>query len=84
MLLSYDDLRKRLSELQQLAFSDTWSDNLLDEIRKTFAVSRDVVAIALQEINLAPGTSITKSVPCGRRKNCLEEGAVVGDLQTTN
>jgi Zn-dependent peptidase ImmA (M78 family)/transcriptional regulator with XRE-family HTH domain len=54
MLLSYDDLQKRLRDIGKYGFSQTWSDNLLDEIRRPFSVSRDVVAIALQEMNLAP------------------------------
>jgi Zn-dependent peptidase ImmA (M78 family) len=54
MLLSYEDLRKRLKEIDRHAFSETWSDNLLDGVRRPFSVSRDVVAIALQEMNLAP------------------------------
>ena len=54
MLLSYDDLQKRLKEIDSYGFSETWSDNLLDNIRLPFSVSRDVVAIALQEMNLAP------------------------------
>ncbi len=82
MLLSYDDLRKRLSELQQLAFSDTWSDNLLDEIRKTFAVSRDVVAIALQEINLAPGDFYNKKRALWEKKKLFGRGG--GGRRPTN
>lgn len=55
MLLSYDDLRKRLSEIGRHEYSETWSDTALDELRRPLYVSRDVVAIALQEMNLAPG-----------------------------
>jgi len=54
MLLSYEELQKKLKEMGRYAFSDTWSDNILDELRRPLSVSRDVVAIALQEMNLAP------------------------------
>jgi Zn-dependent peptidase ImmA (M78 family) len=55
MLLTPDELRHRLEEIGAgTAHRDTWSDRLLDEIRKPFAVSRDVVAIWLEEIGLAP------------------------------
>lgn len=54
MLLSYDDLQKRLREIGKNEYSETWSDTLLDELRRPLFVSRDVVAIALQEMNLAP------------------------------
>jgi len=54
MLLSHEDLQRRLREVGQLQYSDTWPDNLLDELRRPLFVSRDVVAIALQEMNLAP------------------------------
>lgn len=54
MLLSYDELKKRLTELGQDRSRETWSDQILDEVRRPFFVSRDVVAIALQELALAP------------------------------
>lgn len=54
MLLSYDEVKRRLKELGKYHYSETWADQLLDEIREPFFVSRDVVAIALQEMGLAP------------------------------
>lgn len=54
MLLSYDELKQRLTELGLAYPRETWSDQILDKIRKPFFVSRDVVAIALQELELAP------------------------------
>lgn len=54
MLLSYDDLHNRLAQINKHEYRRTWSDNLLDEVRGPLFVSRDVLAIALQEINLAP------------------------------
>ena len=57
MLLLPEELRKRLSDLDEQRYRDEWSDALLDRIRKPFPVSRDVVAILLQELNLAPKDS---------------------------
>ncbi len=54
MLLGHGELRTRLAELELLAFRTLWSDAVLDEIRKPFFVSRDVVSIGLQELALAP------------------------------
>lgn len=53
-LLSPQELRERLKEIGQEKPRGTWPDRLLDEIRKPFVVSRDVVAIMLQEMELAP------------------------------
>ncbi len=38
-----------------MGFRESWPDTLLDDIRKPFVVSRDVVAITLEELRLAPG-----------------------------
>lgn len=54
MLLSYEELRKKLTEIGQDRPRENWSDQILDEIRQPFFVSRDVVAITLQELTLAP------------------------------
>lgn len=54
MLLSHEELLKRLEELNAKSYRDTWPDALLDEIRRPLFVSRDVVAISLQEVDLAP------------------------------
>ena len=54
MLLSYEELADRLEELGWFEFRENWSDKALDEIRKPFFVSRDVVLITLQEMGLAP------------------------------
>jgi Zn-dependent peptidase ImmA (M78 family) len=60
MLLSFEDLQRKLNELHKHEYSENWSDNLLDELRQPFFVSRDVVAIALQEMNLSPGNFYNK------------------------
>lgn len=54
MLLAYDELREKLAEMEAHQYRGSWSDQLLDEIRKPFFVSRDVVAIALEDLELAP------------------------------
>jgi len=54
MLLSHDELMERLRELGEDRYRTTRSDQVLDEIRQPFFVSRDVIAIMLQEMRLAP------------------------------
>jgi len=54
MLLLPEELRERLEHMDELRYRTEWADSLLDRIRKPFPVSRDVVAILLQELNLAP------------------------------
>ena len=54
MLLLPEELRKRLNDLDEHRYRNEWPDALFDRIRKPFPVSRDVVAILLQELNLAP------------------------------
>ncbi len=55
MLISASELKQRLREVGQMGFRESWPDTLLDDIRKPFVVSRDVVAITLEELRLAPG-----------------------------
>jgi Zn-dependent peptidase ImmA (M78 family)/transcriptional regulator with XRE-family HTH domain len=54
MLLQPEELRERLNQLDEQRYRGEWPDALLDRIRKPFPVSRDVMAILLQELNLAP------------------------------
>lgn len=54
MLLPFGELQARLRELGEERYQENWSDRLLDEIRQPFMVSRDVIAVALQEMGLAP------------------------------
>ncbi len=54
LLLPPEQFGQRLQQLGHLQFKQNWSDAELDEIRRPFFVSRDVVAIALQEKGLAP------------------------------
>ncbi len=53
LLLLPDELRARVHEVGEARRED-WPDHLLDRLRKPFMVSRDVVAILLQEMGLAP------------------------------
>ena len=54
MLVTPQELQHRLRELDEARYRANWSDSLLDKLRKPFFASRDVVAILLQEIRLAP------------------------------
>jgi len=54
ILVSLDEFLEQLEKIERLRFQQTWSDADLDLIRKPFFVSRDVVAITLQELQLAP------------------------------
>lgn len=54
MLLGFDELAERLREIGEHNPKSAWSDQLLDRIRAPFFVSRDVVAIALEDLDLAP------------------------------
>ncbi|MGB9880097.1 MAG: helix-turn-helix domain-containing protein [Anaerolineae bacterium] len=54
ILLPREVLRRRLQELGITNPRKTWSDTQLDKIRNPFPVSRDVVAIRLEEMGLAP------------------------------
>ena len=54
MLLSKEELWERLQILRLDRYREHWSDYLLDRIRHPFFVSRDVVAIYLEEMELAP------------------------------
>jgi len=54
MLLPFEQFRQSLQQAGKPQFKENWSDADLDELRHPFFVSRDVVAIALQEMGLAP------------------------------
>lgn len=54
MLLLVEQFRKSVKEAGKLQFKENWSDAELDTLRHPFFVSRDVIAIALQQMNLAP------------------------------
>ncbi len=60
MLLSYGEAEERLHNIGESEYKETWADRLLDEIREPFFVSRDVVMITLQEMDLAPEDSYQK------------------------
>ncbi|MDI6766426.1 MAG: XRE family transcriptional regulator [Bacteroidota bacterium] len=54
MLLNYDEFSQRLKEIGKYQFNKTWADQILDEVRYPLFVSRDVVLIMLEDMNLAP------------------------------
>jgi len=54
MLISPYELKAYLEERGLFSFRENWSDHILNNIRKDFGVSRDVIAITLQELDLAP------------------------------
>lgn len=54
MLVTPDELRQRLREVGETRHRTDWPDSLLDKLRNPFFASRDVVAILLQELQLAP------------------------------
>jgi Zn-dependent peptidase ImmA (M78 family) len=54
MLVMHDEFQQRLRESNKCRHKENWSDAELDELRKPLFVSRDVVAVSLQELGLAP------------------------------
>jgi len=54
VLITPDELQRRLRDLRAIEYRADWSDRLLDKLRNPFCASRDVVAILLQELRLAP------------------------------
>ena len=54
MLLPRQEFVQSLQEAGKMRFKKNWSDRALDDLRRPFFVSRDVVAIALQQLDLAP------------------------------
>ncbi len=54
MLLPQEEFRRHLADVGRLQYKENWSDTELDEIRRPFFVSRDVVVITLQDMHLAP------------------------------
>jgi Zn-dependent peptidase ImmA (M78 family)/transcriptional regulator with XRE-family HTH domain len=53
MLVSSEQLQEQLRQANRLQFKETWSDAELDQLRRPLFVSRDVIAIFLQELGLA-------------------------------
>ena len=54
MLVSQEEVEGRLREIGKFGRMESWPDQVLDEVRQPLFVSRDVIAITLQEMNLAP------------------------------
>lgn len=53
-LLPSEDFASYLREKGYYQFRENWSDARIDELRKEFVVSRDVVVIHLEKVGLAP------------------------------
>jgi Zn-dependent peptidase ImmA (M78 family) len=54
ILVTPEELRGRLREVGENRHRTDWPDAMLNKLRRPFLVSRDVVAILLQELQLAP------------------------------
>jgi Zn-dependent peptidase ImmA (M78 family)/DNA-binding transcriptional regulator YiaG len=54
MLLAPSEMKARLQELDAYQSREQWGDRTLDRIREPFRVSRDVIAIYLEELGFAP------------------------------
>lgn len=54
MLVPPEELESHLKRTGLSRYQERWPDRLLDEIRNPFFVSRDVIAILLEEVGLAP------------------------------
>ncbi len=54
ILVTPEELRQRLHELGEWRHRSDWPDSLLDQLRRPFCASRDVVTILLQELQFAP------------------------------
>lgn len=75
VLITPDELRNRLRALGEARSRADWPDTLLDRLRSPFFASRDVVAILLEELQLAPSgfydrkrRQWAKRTPWGRGK----------------
>jgi len=62
MLVTPEELQKRLQGLGQDRYQTDWPDSLLDKLRSPFSASRDVVTILLQELRLAPADLYERKV----------------------
>lgn len=60
MLISLEEVKEELRRMGEEHYRANWSDSLIDQLRKPFFVSRHVVAIALQDLKLAPGNFYEK------------------------
>lgn len=80
VLLPAQELRRHLAQEDQAQYRDEWSDTELRRLATRFFVSRDVVAITLEQLQLAPAgfyrqkreqweQSYAKWQPWGRGRN---------------
>ena len=69
MMVSKVELSQYLEAKGLNKYKPRWGDNDIDEIKSYFKVSRDVIAISLENLNLAPdGFYQTKRVQWDKRK----------------
>jgi len=69
MMVSKVELSRYLEAKGLNKYKPRWGDNDIDEIKNYFKVSRDVIAISLENLNLAPdGFYQTKRVQWDKRK----------------
>jgi Zn-dependent peptidase ImmA (M78 family) len=82
MLLSYDELKAALKEIGRYEYSERWPESLLDQLKSSLFVSRDVIAIALQEMNLAPSDFYSNKLAQWEKKRPFGRGG--GGKRPTN
>ena len=76
MLVGPDELTRRLQELGIARWQERWGDATIDSIREPFRVSRDVVAIYLEELQFAPvGFYAEKRASWAKRRGFGRGGA---------
>jgi len=84
VLLRRKELEIYLKRENLLARRPHWGDSLLDEIRRNFMVSRDVIAILLEEMQLAPsGFYRGKRAAWDQRKPFFRAAKGVGRSRST-
>ena len=84
MMVTKPDLRKYLETEGLYNYRLRWGDTVIDEIKNFFKVSRDVIAISLENLDLAPeGFYRTKRDQWDRRKPFYRGGSHLGMLGRT-
>ncbi len=83
LLLTQEEFAARLGELELAHPRSRWSDRLLDEVRGPFRVSRDVVAIFLEEQALAPPGFYRRKRAAWERQRPFFRGGPGGNTHRT-
>jgi len=83
MLLDRSELNERLQELDLLEVRQHWGDALLDKIREPLYVSRDVISIYLEDLDLAPKGfyAMKRGTWAGRKAFGRAKAPRIGDTQ---